>query len=103
LAVGWIGDCGVAVIRKGSLVFQTRDQLEGLLAYLRERPAPYDDARRVYIRRELRNRPDFRPDGREVTYGVLTGEPSALPYIQTGSFLLRPGDVVAVYTDGFAP
>lgn len=103
LEIAWIGDCGVAVIRSGTLLYLTRDHLDGLTAYLKENPAPFDDARRVYVRRDLRNKPKFYPEGRAVTYGVLTGEAEAIPYIETASIPLESGDVVATHTDGFRP
>ncbi|HEY3413586.1 MAG TPA: hypothetical protein VGM51_11115 [Armatimonadota bacterium] len=103
LDIAWIGDCGVAVIRDGRLAYLTRDQLDGLTAFLAKNPAPFDDARRVYVRRDLRNKPDFRPGGADVTYGVLTGEPEAISYIETASIVLEPGDIVATHTDGFRP
>ena len=103
LFVTWIGDCGVAVIRDGRLVYLTRDQLDSVTAYLKENPAPFDDARRVYIRRDLRNKPNFCPDGSDVTYGVITGEAQAILYFESDVFELEPGDVVATHTDGFRP
>jgi serine/threonine protein phosphatase PrpC len=103
LTIGWIGDCGVAVVRDGRLAYLTRDQLDHLLGHLAANPATYDDARRVYIRGTLRNRPDTLHEGKPITYGVLTGEPEAARYIETVTLPLRPGDVVATHTDGFRP
>lgn len=103
LTIGWIGDCGVAVVRDGALIHLTRDQLDEVLAYLAANPAPYDDPRRAFIRSTLRNRPDNTQDGRRITYGVLTGEEGATAYIETETFALQPGDVVATHTDGFRP
>jgi hypothetical protein len=103
LHITWIGDCGVAVIRNGRLVYLTRDQLDNVTAFLAANPAPFNDERRVYIRRELRNRPDDLVDGKAVTYGVITGEPEAILYFESDAFELEPGDVVATHTDGFRP
>ncbi|HEY3266117.1 MAG TPA: protein phosphatase 2C domain-containing protein [Armatimonadota bacterium] len=103
LQVGWIGDCGVAVIRDGALLYLTRDQLDEVNAHLRANPAPFGDDRRVAIRRDLRNRPSHLHKGRPVTYGVLTGEPEALHYVEIATLDLLPGDVVCVHTDGFRP
>lgn len=103
LLAAWIGDCGVAVVRDGALAWLTRDQLDDVLAHLRRHPAVYDDARRVYCRRDLRNKPDAMEAGSPISYGVLTGEPEAASYIASAAVSLRPGDVVAVHTDGFRP
>lgn len=103
LFVGWIGDCGVAVIRDARLAYLTRDQLDHVQAHLAANPAPYNDARRVMIRSTLRNRPSHTAGGAPITYGVLTGEPDALAYIETAAVPLRNGDVVATHTDGFRP
>lgn len=103
LEMTWIGDCGVAVVRGGRLAYLTRDHLDEVTAYLAAHPAPFDDHRRTFVRRDLRNRPGFKPDGREVTYGVITGEPEANHYFEADVFRLLPGDVVATHTDGFRP
>ena len=103
LVIGWIGDCGVAVVRDGELAYLTRDQLEHVLAHLAANPATYDDPRRAFIRGTLRNRPENTDNGQPITYGVLTGEDGAVPYIETATFALQPGDVVATHTDGFRP
>lgn len=103
LRMTWIGDCGVAVIRDGQLVYLTRDKLDNVTAFLAANPAPFDDERRVYIRRDLRNRPYYLVDGKPVTYGVITGEPEAILYFESEVFDLHPGDVVATHTDGFRP
>jgi serine/threonine protein phosphatase PrpC len=103
LLTGWIGDCGVAVVRDGVLSWITRDQLDHVMAHLKNHPGEYDDARRVWTRRDLRNKPDATEDGRPITYGVLTGEPEAAAYIETSTFELQAGDVVATHTDGFRP
>ncbi len=103
LTAGWIGDCGVAVVRDGRLAWLTRDQLDDVTAWLAANPGTYDDARRVFIRSTLRNRPDHTRDGKPITYGVLTGEEGAPHYIETSTLDLRPGDVVATHTDGFRP
>lgn len=103
LLCAWIGDCGIAVVRNGALAWLSRDQLDNVLAHLARHPAVYDDARRVYCRRDLRNRPEAGENGQPISYGVLTGEPEADAYIETATRDLLPGEVVAVHTDGFRP
>lgn len=36
-------------------------------------------------------------------YGVITGEPEAERYLESGAYRLSPNDVVVLHTDGFAP
>ncbi len=36
-------------------------------------------------------------------YGVITGEPEAERYVESGTYRLSSRDVVVLYTDGFAP
>ena len=44
-----------------------------------------------------------KPDTRHLTYGVLTGEPEALHYLETGSVRLLPGDTAILFSDGILP
>ena len=42
-------------------------------------------------------------EGQRLGYGVITGEPEAVHYLETGKRKLVSGDVVVIYSDGFAP
>lgn len=55
--------------------------------------------RRKMIRRIYRN--GINEKGECIGYGVVTGEPAASKYLETGTVLLSPGDTVVAYTDGF--
>ncbi len=55
--------------------------------------------RRKMIRRVYRN--GINAQGETIGYGVVTGEPAALAYLETGNLLLSQGDTVIAYTDGF--
>ena len=99
---GYIADCGLSVIdEKGNVIFKTKD----------DGPSKYDkhiwasdrlkglnwrdpDARRI-VRSMFRNNPE-----EEHSYGALTGETGAMPYINTGTIELRPIDILLVYSDG---
>ena len=99
---GYICDSGLAIFDKsGDLIFKTEDQGPtkqdkyiwqdtGLKDNSWENPL----ARKI-IREKYRNNPSELH-----SFGVLTGEPSALNYVQTGQEYFKPGDQVIVYTDG---
>jgi hypothetical protein len=57
--------------------------------------------RRKRIRRLYRN--GVGSESQPIGYGVVTGEPAALMYLETGNILLSQGDTVMAYTDGFEP
>ncbi len=40
-------------------------------------------------------------NGEPFGYGVITGEPEALAYLNVGAFPIQKGDALAVLTDGF--
>jgi len=102
---GFISDCGAAIFNeKGDLTFKTED----------EGPAKHDEyiwqdkrlknldwknpnARRI-IRRDYRNN-----SNQPYSFGVLTGERNAMPYIKTGIEEIKPNDFLVLYTDGLEP
>jgi len=99
---GYVCDCGVAVLNgKGDLKFRTPD--EGPNKNGAERKAILDDMglewRMPECRRLTRTRFRNNPDD-PYSFGVLTGEKSAMEYIRTGEERLDWGDSVFVYTDG---
>ncbi len=99
---GYLCDCGVAIFdEKGNLRFRTAD----------EGPAKHDkyiwqDPRlqgigwrnpkaRKIIRKDYRNNPS-----QEHSFGVLTGEDTAMHYVKTGTEELKPNESLIVYSDG---
>lgn len=96
---GYVGDCRIAHISAGGELFITPDQVtEARTEFPKDGTR---DERAVTIRRERRN----NPSDSHKTYGVLTGEETALDpkYLKTGSIQAELGDVVAVFSDGVAP
>jgi len=55
--------------------------------------------REKIIRRVYRN--GVNEKGELIGYGVITGEKNAVRYLNSGSFLISLGDMVAIFTDGF--
>jgi len=89
--------------RKGNLKFQSPSG--GVF----KRPGPWDKEmvqfqqgtpeREAQARRVYRNRLDKR--NQPYGYGVLTGEKSALSYLNKGVINLTKGDIIFLFTDGF--
>ncbi len=99
---GFMADPGIAVYdEKGNLRFKTDDDGPSkhddfMTKELKSQGLTWRDAefRRV-IRRDFRNKPDNTH-----SYGVLTGEREAMYYVRTGTIEVRPGEHIAVFTDG---
>lgn len=103
--LGFLTDCGVAIFdENGNLRFRTENQ----------GPDKHDtyiwqdkrlngigwrnpEARKI-IRRDYRNKPS-----EEHSFGVLTGEETAMHYVRTAREELKPGEYLFVYTDGLEP
>jgi hypothetical protein len=103
--IGFLSDCGVAIFdEKGDLKFRTEnqgpDQHESYF-WKDERLQSLDwrnpEARRI-IRRNYRNNPS-----QEHSFGVLTGEKSAMDYVKTTTQELKPNHSLVLYTDGLEP
>jgi len=100
---GYITDCGAAVFDdKGILKFRTEN--EGPDRYseeIKQKDKRLENAlwgnpeTRKIIRKEYRNKPDEK-----YAYGALTGEETAMKYVRTGAWELKPTDYLAVYSDG---
>ncbi len=105
LDYAYICDCGVIVYDcNGNIKFQTLDDKAlysdpvvhhlGIPWYLPE-------TRRI-VREEYRNNIGQVKDGICVSYGALTGEEEAFPFIREGHVPLEKGDICIVYSDGFS-
>ena len=104
LYYSYICDCGVIVFDKyGNIKFKTQDDKELFSdPYIDKIGIPWDlpEARKI-VRSEYRNNLNNIVDGKCVSYGALTGEEDAAPFIREGSISLDKGDIVIVYSDGF--
>ena len=105
ISFGYLTDSGVAIFdAKGNLKFRTENQgPDKFDKYIweDERLKNIDwsnpEARKI-IRKNYRNNPQ-----EEHSFGVLTGEDSAMSYVRTGTQELDYGDSLIVYTDGLEP
>ncbi len=100
-----IGDCGVIVYgADGTFKLRTPDsfavfhelELNGTVIFDWKKPEG-----RTLVRSQYRNNPKQLLDGRCVSYGALTGETTAEPFIYSGEYKLVSGDLVVLYSDGF--
>ena len=99
---GYLTDTGIAIFdEKGNLRFRTENQgpdKYDKYIWADKRLKTIDwknpEARRI-VRRDYRNNPQEKH-----SFGVLTGEESAMKYVRTGKEELRPGEHLIVYTDG---
>ncbi|MBI2451498.1 hypothetical protein HYV50_00295 [Candidatus Pacearchaeota archaeon] len=99
---GYLTDAGIAVFDLlGNLKFRTENQgpdKHDKYIWQDKRLQGIDwrnpEARRI-VRRDYRNNPK-----EEHSFGVLTGEDSAMNYVRTGTQELRGDDILVVYTDG---
>lgn len=97
---GYIGDCGVLVYNAMCIPkFLSENPIRILEEFREGWQFAEKDAKTIFWRRELRN----RPEAPYLTYGALTGEVSALPYVKTGRIDLELGDVVLLFSDGIYP
>jgi serine/threonine protein phosphatase PrpC len=94
---GYIGDCGVAIVnREMGMIFCTEDAVNKVRPFFASDPSMTVDEKKISIRRDYRN----NPNADHPTYGVLTGEQSALNYVQTGEQKINKDDIVLIFSDG---
>lgn len=97
---GCIGDCSVLVYDAHLMPKFLSENPIGVLEGFREgREFSDKNKKMVFWRRDLRN----NPSQSFMTYGALTGEPSAMAYLKTGSIDLAWGNVVLLFSDGIYP
>ncbi len=100
LHYGYIGDCGLMVFNQSlKPIHLTPNNLAPLERFKEGCGFSSKKERTLWWRRDMRNKPDTR----HLTYGVLTGEPEALHYLETGSVRLLPGDTAILFSDGILP
>lgn len=96
----FMGDSRVALIgQDGQLKWVSEDEITPIRGHFPKKEDVGVTERFVQVRRDFRN----NPSAPHPTYGVLTGEDSALEYVRTGSIEYVPGDVLIAYTDGVTP
>lgn len=97
---GYFPDCGIFVYDRDYLPILMSENHLAILEEFREGGGfATTDEKRIWWRRDMRNRPDMRT----MTYGVLTGEPAAVSYLKTGYVDLQLGDVAILFSDGMYP
>lgn len=97
---GYIGDCGVAHISgQGELIWHSDDDVSAARTDFPKPEEVKGNERIIAVRKDFRN----NPTAKHKTYGVLTGEDTALSYVHTGRRPYNPGDVLLVYSDGISP
>lgn len=106
LDYAYICDCGVIIYNQsGEIKFQTIDDKKTYSdPYINQIGIPWDlPEARVIVRRDYRNNLNNAKNGKCISYGALTGEESAIPFIKYGQIELSDGDFIVVYSDGFTP
>lgn len=98
---GVVGDCRVAKLVEGQEIQITTD-----LVALARQEFPSSESMSVQERKRIiRGSRRNNPTDAHRTYGVLTGEPNALHprYLVQTSFALKPGEAMAIFSDGITP
>ena len=103
--LGFLTDCGVAIFdEKGNLKFRTENQgpdKHDKYIWQDERLQKIDwrnpEARKI-VRKDYRNNPS-----EEHSFGVLTGEKTAMHYVRTATQEIKPNEHLIVYSDGLEP
>lgn len=109
LNYAFICDSGIIVYDSlGNIKFQTEDEKElysdpYINDEIKKSKIPWSNPNmRVRVRKNYRNNLNNIINGKIVSYGALTGEISANQFIRQGTLNLKTGDIIALYSDGFA-
>ncbi len=104
---GGIGDCGIIIFGKsGKIEFQTPNWIKPFEKYEEESLKKSKDQwctpeYRKTVRSKYRNNPKMIMNGKNVSYGALTGEKNAEKFMHFGEVELNKNDLIIFYTDGF--
>ena len=105
-----IGDCHIMCLdEEGNIIFQTNNNHKQFEDYLENIYIPknnYDwnkSEDRVMVRRDYRNNPDVKYNGKDISFGVLTGEKNAEYYIEEYQVSLKDVKYICAYSDGCEP
>ena len=105
-----IGDCHIMTLdENGNVQFETinnhkpfEDYLENI--YCKQNMYSWNSAKdRIMVRREYRNKPEMKYNGKDISFGVLTGEKEAEYYIDTYTIDLTNVRYICDYSDGCEP
>lgn len=105
-----IGDCHIMTLdENGNVQFETinnhkpfEDYLENV--YCKQNVYNWNCAKdRIMVRREYRNKPEMKYNGKDISFGVLTGEKEAEYYIDTYEIDLTNVRYICAYSDGCEP
>jgi serine/threonine protein phosphatase PrpC len=100
LFFGYVGDCGLAIFAQNNILkFQTKDMVEPAQERARSIYKNWD-AMAQNERTKIFHR-DFRNNLSGKGYGSFTGEPGVRKYYEIDSLVLKSGDLIVFYSDGF--
>lgn len=105
-----IGDCHITVLDNNfDTIFTTINnhlQFEEYLnnVYIKENEFDWNNPKmRQMVRKEYRNNPNKKYEGKDISYGALSGEENAEYYIDTYVVDLTNAKYVCAYSDGCEP
>lgn len=105
-----LGDCHITLLDKDyNIVFTTinnHKQFEDYLdnVYSKENIFNWDDPKdRILVRKDYRNNPSKKYNGKDVSYGAFSGEDTAEYYIDTYKIDLSNVEYICAYSDGCEP
>lgn len=105
-----IGDCHITVIDEDfNELFTTINnhlQFENYLdnVYCKENEFDWNKAEdRVMVRRDYRNKPQMKYNGKEISFGVISGEEVAEYYVDVYEVNLSNAKYICAYSDGCEP
>lgn len=105
-----IGDCHITVLNDNlDVIFTTinnHKQFEDYLNNIYCKQHHFDwttPEARVMVRRDYRNKPDKKYEGKDVSFGALSGEKEAEYYLDTYSIDLSNAKYICAYSDGCEP
>lgn len=105
-----IGDCHITAFDEDyHIIFTTinnHKQFENYLDNIYVQTHSFDwnkDEDRIMVRRDFRNKPDKKYEGRDISFGALTGEKEAEYYIDGYEVDLKKVKYICVYSDGCEP
>ena len=105
-----IGDSHImALDENGNIQFETINNhkpFENYLENVYSKQNQYDwnnPKDRIMVRRDYRNKPEMKYQGKDISFGVLTGEKEAEYYIDTYAIDLTNIKYICAYSDGCEP